>query len=712
MDVYKTEIIHQNQMTIVQELFKSQPPNAAAFDTEANSLHIIDGRLFLFQFGWYSTEHDVMHVYLVDKSSPDYKEIIKLWHGIVKYSPVYLGHNVKYDLHMVANEDLPYAEDNISDTLFYIRAAHDNISTRHGGVRLGLKYYAKKYIDPDADAGDRAVQSARSAIAKFHNNRLKQALGWTLKQVDDFFKDRTNTTEDFPTVNALVAYSIWHDSLPEELQFVYGRLKTDDIPYSMVDPAIMKAYAYDDIVLTLRIHMYTSPVITQRGTWGTIEFENKCIYPLWHMERQGLHVDKEYVNMSFFKMKRYIRQRRQDLKDLTGMNITANQHKLFKEYLEEHGLVLAGTGDDVLTRVPIDHPNHPTLPAISCVQELRTLEKWLSTYLFRMMGQDKMYTQINQVGAASLRMSSDFQQFPKHGIVDKHGAELFNPRRAIVPPPGKVFVFIDYSQIELRVQALYTILLGEPDLNLCRAFMPYNCYMKQVRTPTSNPLIFYPDIFFDYNNKEHLTKFNNATWYHNEDNEQWHPVDVHGATTKAAFNIAEDHPDYKDLRSMGKRVNFAKNYGATKKQIYIMFPDLSEKEIRAIDGGYYKAFPSILTYHRYCESLAVAQPYATNLFGIRYWGVNGHTLKNMLVQGSSAIYLKDRINAVHEQYANHPSIKLVMPVHDEIIFTMEEKDLHLVPSIVTIMQKWDDASIPIVADTEISRTNWYDKEDL
>ena len=46
----------------------------------------------------------------------------------------------------------------------------------------------------------------------------------------------------------------------------------------------------------------------------------------------------------------------------------------------------------------------------------------------------------------------------------------------IIKSPGyKGIAYLDYSQVELRLQALYTILVGSPDLNLCRAYMPYEC---------------------------------------------------------------------------------------------------------------------------------------------------------------------------------------------------------------------------------------------
>ena len=249
-----------------------------------------------------------------------------------------------------------------------------------------------------------------------------------------------------------------------------------------------------------------------------------------------------------------------------------------------------------------------------------------------MLTEDNMlYTTINQVGTVSGRITSDFQQFPKEGITH-NGEMIFNPRKLV-----KVFgeeypeiIYLDYSQIELRIQALYTILIGHPDKDLCRAYMPYDCI-------ASNGMPF------DHTNKECLKRWNEE-WYLKEDPSiQWTPLDVHGHTTKIAFEITEDDPDFKKHRHTGKTVNFAKNYGASVGRIAVMFPEYDIEQIRKIDNSYYIAFPGIKKYHEYCMALARCQSYATNLFGRRYYNVSGHNLINMLIQGSGADLLKEKI---------------------------------------------------------------------
>ena len=71
-----------------------------------------------------------------------------------------------------------------------------------------------------------------------------------------------------------------------------------------------------------------------------------------------------------------------------------------------------------------------------------------------------------------------------------------------------------------------------------------------------------------------------------------------------------------------------------------MFPHYSEEQVRKIDEAYYKAFPGVKSYHSYCYNRAQMFPYTTNLFGVKYYGVSGHKLINILIQGSAAFFFK------------------------------------------------------------------------
>lgn len=725
--VKSTDIKTEQDLDSMVSAYNTMAPNLSAFDTETTGTHIICDVPFLFQFGWIDNAHSTIHTYTVDiELLPKLaSSVITVWNILVRQSKMYVGHNVAYDMHMLANINKEYIHTNLRDSMHMIRLAHDNIPTRSGGVPLKLKEYTKRYLDPDAKAHDKLLQTERTAIAKRLNKQLQDAFNsvghvpdgyrsWTVGAMKEYFKDPTFLVSDLPE-DLQEVYLAWRSSLPKQIgDIVVGRVDKDDVPYNLLNRANVTKYGHMDIVYTLAVALQCMPVIELRENLKGLEIESELIPVFYEMERTGFQADKQYLIESKTKLRNYIHRRRKELVELTGVQFTISQSKVIMRIANEYyGLGVSSTGAEIFDAIQntLDKDTD-AYKFISLIQELRTLEKWYSTYLTRLehdlIRSDKLYTQINSVGTASLRVTSNFQQFPKGGIKDIEGNELFNPRKIIVVSKGyDSIVYMDYSQIELRVQALYTLILGEGDMNLCRAYMPYKCY----RIVRSNiPSMTHEE--FDPFNKYHIRDWR-GEWYHNEDDERWVPVDLHGATTKEAFGIDESHPDFKRLRSQGKRVNFAKNYGATFSRIKIMFPEYDDAQVKQIDEGYYKAFPGIRIYQDYCYRLANHQAFATNLFDVKYWNVSGHNLINMLIQGSSAVFLKLKEIEIHKYLKKHGyKSRMQMNIHDEISFLKHPDDpKHIWKDIQRIMEQWDDAPVPIVADLEITYTNWADKED-
>jgi DNA polymerase-1 len=696
------------------------PPTAAAFDTETTGLHIIYDRPFLFQFGWYVEEYGQGWVYTVNLDQEIGLSTVRIWHALVASAPVYLGHNIKYDLHMMENIELPYLYDNIGDTQIYIRMAHDNIPVRKGGAPLGLKQYAAKYIDPQAKLHEKEIKLYQSDSAKQINKLLQRKLmllgpleentKWTKGYMNKLFKNNTFNIQDLPVIY-YNAYLSWYNALDPLIQrnMTTIMVESNDIPYSLVRRDIVKKYGAYDIIYTLEIHRKTKHVIDVRGNVLGLKLEQQCIRPLYRMERVGFRLDLDYLKGCEESVRHYIRDRREILFDLAGEPISCSQHKRIKELaVERFNNTLESTGSEEMTAMIHSLDACDFKEFLEIIQELRTLEKWYSTYIRKWLDvcdpiNPRVYTQINQVGAASGRVTSDFQQFPKGKLVSIDGGELFNPRKMVLSE-GKGLVYLDYSQIELRFQAIYTILLKQPDMNLCRAYMPYKCYCLDTMNNRWQ---------FDFTKKEDIANWNKVDWYQNEDNEIWKPTDLHGAMTKEAFGIDETDPRWSKLRGLGKRMNFMKNYGGGIGQTRSILPDTyTEEEIIHIDGAYYRTFPGVRVYQDYCYSMAQQTAYVGNMFGIRYYGVSGHNLINMLVQGSAAYFLKKKIIEVDKYLTGHHS-KFQMNIHDEMSFIWDERDsFDIFYEIKQIMEEWDDSPVPIVADMELTTTNWAEKEDI
>lgn len=703
-------------------------PTIGAFDTETDGLHIIKSKPFLFQFGYLHPFEPVGYTYVVDiQKQPELsKAVITEWHKRVAGFKLYLAHNCKFDLHMLANNDTPYIVENVSDTMFYIRYAHDALTPANGGPPMKLKDYAAKFISVNAKSHDKLIQAERTAIAKMLNAKLKERLrlcgtppaeynakSYTIKVINQILSDPIADKNSFPDNKTRQAYDDWlHLDVPTQIrEQVTGLVETDMIPYTMCDREVVIRYGHYDIVWVLEIYESLVPILNARDNWKGVEFEQSLVFPLYEMERCGFKADVAYLQQARDAVKTYIQQQRAALFELVGEKISIAQHARVLTILQEQGVNIDSTRDDAMAKVKSDlkhtDPDNPCIKIISLIQELRTLEKWYSVYIMRFIKDlkhtDRLYTTINQVGTVSGRVTSDFQQFPKQGITTVDGVTLFHPRHLINVDGGDhtAIVYLDYSQIELRFQAFYTILVGHPDLNLCRAYMPYQCHREDGTK-------------FDYTNREHISLAYDGSWLCDESNQQWTPTDVHGATTKAAFGIDETHPDFHDLRYIGKRVNFAKNYGAQFRKIWEMFPEYDAETARRIDAAYYTAFPGVKKYHEYCYQRAEISSNTQNLFGIRYYGVSGHKLVNMLVQGSAAYYLKWKIRELYDySKAHNLKTKWQMQIHDELSWSFCPEDgIKTLFEFKRIMEDWADGQVPIVADMEITTSTWADKQEV
>lgn len=710
----------------LKNIVNSVHPTIGATDTETDGLHIKLSKPFVIQFGFLDLPNMRGFTFAIDlERNPMAEEVLSYWESVAKTLKIYMGHNIKFDLHMLANIGHEYKEPNLTDTMYYIRYGHDALHTEEGGPPLGLKEYATRYIDKDAKLHENKLSREKTDIARVYNNRLKDMLNqssakipeqfkgkyksFTLKVIDELFKDCIFDVTDLPD-DIKEVYLDWVHSLPLYLQHkVQSLVKSDMIRYNDLNRDNLIKYAHYDIIYTLEIWASLVHIIKSRHQEQAIEIENRCLIPWYEMERNGFDADKEYLESCRLKLKAYIIERRKLFYSLTGEEIGVSQHPAIKRILKEkYDLSVDSTGNDALNLLKNKlEPDNEVVQFIDLLQELRTLEKWYSVYIIRFQNDlkfdNRLYATINSVGTVSGRVTSDFQQFPKKGIKDINGNELFHPRRIV--KTNTALIYLDYSQIELRFQALYTILVNNPDFNMCRAYMPFSCYRIENNKKIS----------FDHFNPEHIKSYANYTWYHEENDEEWEPVDVHGATTTAATGLTKADPEFNSLRSkIGKRVNFAKNYGAELSRIRQMFPEKSYEECVVINDAYYKAFPGIKKYHEYCNERALQYSNTPNLFNVRYYNVSGHKLKNMLIQGSAAFFLKWKIIQLYEFCkTNNIKTKFQMQIHDELSWEYNTDDP---PEIFFmfkhIMEDWNETRVPIIADMEISTKTWADKIEI
>ena len=262
--------------------------------------------------------------------------------------------------------------------------------------------------------------------------------------------------------------------------------------------------------------------------------------------------------------------------------------------------------------------------------EHRKLTKLVQTYVEPLpkLADEKgrLHSSFNQIGTATGRLSSSNPNLQNIPIKSEEGILL---RKGFVTEPGKKLLGIDYSQIELRVLTEFT-----KDENLVKAY---------------------------------------------EENQ-----DLHEITARKIFGIEDQISVNRDQRTVAKIVNFSLIYGKTAfglaKELKI-----STKEATAYIDAYFSQYPRVKEFERETLEFAQEQGYVMTLFGRKreIEGINSknRTLKmqaertavNTIIQGTAAEIIKIAMVDIYQFIKSKEDIKLVLQVHDELIFEVNEE---------------------------------------
>ena len=651
-----------------------------SFDTESTGLHLKKDKPFLLTITFNNKTYALEERFIK-------QEVF----DAMGHFDLVLGHNIKFDLHMLANLGITYKYNNLADTMTIARLALDTDEV----MTIALKSLAKRYLHQDAGEDEKLIKAAITNIKRAQTAYLKSLLkeaGKTKKWFDEIATDTIFQPSDLGDFTD--TYLKFLEENPEPTyKTVY-----EDPDYKDA----MLAYAMNDTEITLELAKKMYPSLIAKDQKGIFELESSLILPLFRMERVGINVDREYIEDSRNKTRRYIQHKRGQLGSLAGEHIKIGQHKRIKDLFRDRwGVHLSSSDDRALAAVA----SGDAKAAAEIIRELRTLEKWYSAYLLRLLDKSdydgRAYTQINQSSAVTGRVSSDFQQFPKYGMSDDEGNELFHPRRAVIVSGNGYdsIYYLDYSQIELRVQANYTYDISGGDLNMCRAYMPFECHNSAGKA---------------FDPKDDRDIIFSIKWFQNENNEVWEPVDLHSATTAKAFpEVDPKSPEFKPLRALGKSTNFAKNYGATTNALIEQF-GFDRITAEKLNQGYYDAFPKVLDYQKLVTQTFHRRGFVKNRYGRRYYLTDKrfvYRLYNYIIQGTCADMLKHKIFEVDKLLLPYRS-RFQMNIHDELSFEIYNGEEFLIPVIKQIMEDVDWMTIPVVADVEKTTTNWADKEDV
>ncbi len=653
------------------------------YDTETTGLNIRTDKPFLYQYGLVDDKLDLIELGVFEATNLQEKQ--QFIHHL-QTVPTIVGHNIKFDIHMAINDGIDidiFKNKNYIDTSVLARLVipHDTQSDKT--FSTALKKLGVRYLGIDSADEERKLKMELSRLTHDHKMRMLQYFidqgVWT--------PAKTQTTE---TKRINEVYNKWN-----KIYHKYPALKKArrdflkmDPPPTYQDVSNVKTYGKTDIKLTHGLLRLWYPKIVPLKQVNVFKRISNAVMPLVLMERKGMTVD----------IPRIIQDRNAILREQaktkiidprTGDELSIGQHAKLKELYEyESGLSLNSADKEARAEV------EDSSPAARAANYLSKMDKMLNTYITGILnkltyidGEYKVFTQYNLAGTITGRLSSDFQQFPKEPLVLDDGYEVNIRSWFIVPKQDKYMFYFDYSQMELRLQCEWTsIVNGEPDINMARAFMPYKCIEK--------------------NGKYYLEE---------EPTKEWKPIDLHTSTASHAFpNIPQTHPDWKNhYRQLGKRANFAINYGAAAPKL-VSALKVDFATARALVEGYKKTFAGVVAFGNWIKKRVYITDNIPNLMLRRYYSRNKHQLQNWLVQGSGADILLLKLFELWKYLEDKPHWNFMITVHDEVGFTCTDIPMDQLLKEVDEIQKLMChalSAVDIISDVEVTTTKWSEKID-
>ncbi|MDD5288684.1 MAG: DNA polymerase I, partial [Dehalococcoidales bacterium] len=307
-------------------------------------------------------------------------------------------------------------------------------------------------------------------------------------------------------------------------------------------------------------------------------------------------------------------------------------------------------------------------PIIGYILDYRQLTKLKSTYIDALPAlvnpkTGRIHTSFNQTRTTTGRLSSSDPNLQNIPIRDEQGKQI---REAFIAPKGSYLLGADYSQIDLRSLAHLS-----QDENLLNAFR--------------------------------------------------HDEDIHSATAAQLYNVPPSQVT-PAMRRLAKTVNFGVIYGMSEYGLQ-QATELSREDAGKFIAAYFEKYPGVKKYLELTKEQARKTGYVQTILGRKRLipEINAPNRQiregaermaiNMPVQGTSAdIIKKAMINLYQEMSLRKLKSKMLLQVHDELVFEVPENEMEMMRSLVPdMMVNAIKLSIPLKVDTKIGK-NWGEME--
>jgi len=440
----------------------------------------------------------------------------------------------------------------------------------------------------------------------------------------------------------------------------------NQISMSEVELEKISFYASEDADIALQLtHIFDKKLKKQNLDKFFNEIEMPLLPVLLELEYNGMYVDSKMLSIMSDNLGNNIENLISNITKEAGTEFNINSTQQLANILFDiiglPEIKKRSTAEEVLTRLKNEHP----LPSL--ILEYRKLNKLKNTYIDALptlinLKTKRIHSTFSQTVTSTGRLSSRNPNFQNIPIRTDLGREI---RKAFKSENKDWIIFsADYSQIELRIMA----------------------HLSQDKTL--------------------LDAFNKGE-------------DIHTRTAADVFNVDIDEV-IPEMRRTAKIVNFGLLYGAGP---FRMSQELGipQKEAKSIIESYFERYSGIKDYIDSVIEYARANKYVKTILGRRrqVWDIdsNNHLHKeaakrmaiNMPIQGTNAEMIKiAMIDIQKELELKNMKSKMLLQIHDELVFEVPLEELNNLQNIVTNkMENSLPLSVPIVVDCG-NGESWYE----
>ena len=455
-------------------------------------------------------------------------------------------------------------------------------------------------------------------------------------------------------LDALAKNYLSHNAL--SFKEIAGTGKNQKV-FNEIDISTASKYAAEDADITLRLWKLLKPKLAEDRLSSVYEtIERPLAKIIMEMEKHGVSVDEKILNKLSEKFASKIKKIEEKCFEVVGVEFNLGSPKQVGEILFDKLGIKGGkktpsgswsTDADTLTFLA---SNGNALPKL--LLEWRGLSKLKSTYTdalptFINKKTNRIHTSYAMSSTSTGRLSSSDPNLQNIPIRNEDGREI---RSAFIAEEGSSLISADYSQIELRIIA-------------------------------------------------HMANDNNLKQAFKE------KIDIHSLTASEVFGVPLKDMN-NEIRRRAKAINFGIIYGISAFGLSNQL-GISRSEASDYIRSYFEKFPSIKDYMETTKEFAKDNGFVKTLFGRKCIidssmsrGPGGKAFMdraaiNAPIQGTAADIIKRAMIKIPQTLKKENlSSKMIMQVHDELIF--ETKDENVEKTINLVKNEMSNAHKPII----------------